>query len=297
MVHATCVWYCSFRLHSIPVPFSHTCHHPKQSKKQTTTTIGSMFDHGIMMERRSRKGYKGTIGLALVFLGNCAAIILSFCSVIVLGHGIQYPLGASQRDVLYENHPFHDHRSSSSSKGRIRKAAESQYRIDNENRRAESLIQINSQLVPPCLNTHCNYSIPTIGSFSSKSSSSPNDNNTNTTKKDTSLPPPSSALQYMPNYKPLRLSAFMSDKYRTYFSSEEHWNILLLSILQPALTAWSDALHTIPVLNNLTIDTSQLLQYYNYPHYINNDTHGSTTYSTITSRSFTSFSSKKKFFC
>jgi hypothetical protein len=86
----------------------------------------------------------------------------------------------------------------------------------------------------------------------------------------------------------------MSDKYRTYFSSEEHWNILLLSILQPALTAWSDALHTIPVLNNLTIDTSQLLQYYNYPHYINNDTHGSTTYSTITSRSFTSFSS---YFC
>jgi hypothetical protein len=219
--------------------------------------------------------------------------VVKIFGVIVLGHGIQYPVGASQRDVLYENHPFHDNWSSSSTKGRMRKAAEAQYHTDNENRRAESLIRINSQLVPPCLNTQCKYSIPTIGSFSSKSSSSPNNNTTNTTNKDTRLPPSptSSVLQYMPNYKPIQLSAFMSDKCRNYFSSEEQWNILLLSILQPALTAWSDALHTIPVLNNLAMDISQLLQYYKYPHYINNDNHGSTTYSTTTSRSFSSFSS------
>lgn len=255
---------------------------------------------GIMERRKAMKECKATAEVALVFVHHCVVIILSCCSGIVLGHGIQYPLGASQRDVFYDNHPFQHHWSSSTKERSTRKATESQYYNDNDNdsesKREESLIQITSQLVPPCFNSHCNYSLPTIGSFSPKTSAFPIKNTTKTENTDiSSSSSSSSVLQYMPNYKPIRISAFISDKYRVFFTSEEHWNILLVSILQPALTAWSDALHTIPVVNNLTIDTSQLLQPYNYPHYIKNGSNVSTTASsTTTTRSFTSFSS---YFC
>lgn len=252
-----------------------------------------MSSNGIIERRKPMKGRKATSEAALVFVHHCVVIILSCCSGIVLGHGIQYPLGASQRDVFYDNHPFQHHWSSSTKGRRTRKATESQYHNekdnDNESKREESLIQITSQLVPPCFNSHCNFSLPTIGSFSPKTSAFPIKNSTQTANKD------SSVLQYKPNYKPIRLSAFISDKYRDFFTSEEDWNILLVSILQPALTAWSDALHTIPVVNNLTIDTSQLLQHYNSPHDIKNGSSVSTTASSTTNtRSFTSFSS---YFC
>ncbi len=186
----------------------------------------------------------------------------------VSGHGIQNPVRASQRALHYENHPFHSQFAScnttitTSSSTRQRRAS-TRYYQQQQQREEDSWIQITSQLVPPIFettndnninNNHTTkYSIPTIGSFSTKSSHKKNiQYETYNT---------SEVLSFRVNYQPVRISAFLSEKYNIFFASEEQWNTLQYSIIQPALTAWSDALHTIPVVGNLTLDPSQLYHY------------------------------------
>jgi len=183
------------------------------------------------------------------------AAAFSVVIVIVCGHGIQHPVKPSQRALQYENHPFQS-AFASSTRSLLHQTTTAQQDnsylpVDHE------FVEIRSQLVPPLSfdnssninnSNYSNYTIATIGSFVLKSSS----NNTFASNTTTT------ATAVMKNYKPIRLAAFMSSNYAP-FLSEERWKLLQASILQPALTAWSDAIHTIPVVSNLTLDTSQLL--------------------------------------
>jgi hypothetical protein len=93
----------------------------------------------------------------------------------------------------------------------------------------------------------------------SSEASSSDDTTSNGTSSKTYLPSSEEFLAFKSNYRPLRIVAFLSKRYTRYLTQHQ-LDILQHIILEPSLTAWSDALHTVPVGEGipLTLDTSQL---------------------------------------
>ena len=196
----------------------------------------------------------------------------------VSAHGIQRAVKVPRRQIDYDNHPFKRDVTAQNTTTR-----NLEFDLNRGLNEAQPGVEIRSNVVPPLsillqnssvadkdfdleyqymqyFQNMTEYNTSTIGPFYlSKTYEMPVSSDLTDLDKSSGNDSIGGHLEHRHNYKPLRLVAFMQQKYTRYLTPHQ-LKVLTDVILEPALTAWSDSLHTVPVREGtrLTLDPSQL---------------------------------------